>query len=998
MKRIVSLVLVMCMITFSPCVFAEQEAKEEKYCDEAAFLENLGITGKGFANVEAVTRGDFVKIVVNLLYPDMVFESTKAFADVDASHKNSAYISAAKSLGIVKGNSNSSFYPDREITVNEAVAVAVNAVGYTLQAEAYGGYPTGYLMCARLNRLTVGTELSSSADGVFVSKLLYNMLFMCPNDVESIDSDGIRLTESRENLLERVYGIKKYDGILWDNGITSLSGEENSDTERCVINCNGNYIAAFIGKTDIYNHLGNRLNVFIKYNEQSGKSEVVNYSLNRNSDEYIINADRIISINEKGIEYEETRDSEKTNKISFGNEYPVAVLNGVIFGGYTFDKLVPENGFVRVAINSGKASCIEVISFKKEVTDSVTANIITDSFSKEDGYINCRLSPANTLNFETSDTVRFILNDKITDFSEIGKNTVISVARSEKKKNGGYIYFLAASDETVTGVVESASEDDKTLTVNGNIYEVSDNLLSVKKGFIKNMSFENEITFCMDIMGNIAYAPVGAFAAKNYAFLINSKVKSTYESVLLIKLLTKDGEVKTYENASKIQIDGKEYTDMTKAQEKLVERPEGSRNKADSGRAVIVEFDSEGRIRKIDTDTPNLPNTGEINLYSSHSHIRYSNEEVELKEALKAGYRNPRIGYMHLGKNYTVDARFYINSDTVILAVPGIDMYGLDVWPQYASNNASQYKLTPEEKIVKDYELPIEDKYYRLYDLSSFNSLYAYDIQGYDIDPDTGFAGLVVLRGRTDVYWYGKVPYTNNYPMSVFLRKSEYYDSEMDKNVTRIYYTSDGYTESSATIDTDITYSVYKYMIEGSRASENPYGADVPALKCGDIIRVVAKDGKIGHLERVFKIDELNSSVASKGYPLIGYAPYSKSTIYTTIPYDERNGYAQFTGNYIISVGYIRNASSGNINLMAGKSTVADTNPSDPMTYAEHNYNIGGMIPITISINNGETKVRKGDISDIRTVDSVNGDLSEASVVIVKSTAFAPDSVIIVNR
>jgi len=992
MKRIISVFLAVSMVFAVNFVFAQAEDTVSPEARETVFLRNLGILEKGFEESVVFTRGEFTEKLLKLLYPEMTFEnsgSETAFKDVALSHKNAGCIQAAKNLGIIKGDSNGCFNPDGKIKTADAVVIAVNAVGFTLQAEAKGGYPTGYLMCAKTNGLTSGLVIDGEADGRFVAGLLYNILFMCPNDVESIDSDGIKLIQSRDNLLERVYGIKKYDGILWDNGITSLSGEESSDEEICVIQSGESYINAFISESDIYNHLGSRMNVFIRNNEATGRNEIVNYSIHNSSEEYLINADRVLEINASGIRYETERDGADYKTVSFGNEYPVVFVNGLLHQGYSFEKIVPENGIIRIAVNGNKVSCLEIISF--------TNNIIADTFSREDGYINCRLSPANSLKLERNDIVRFILNGEIRDFSEIGKNTVISVARSEKMKNGGYVYLLAASENTVTGAVNSSSEADKTLEINGEIYDVSDNLLSVKKGFIKNINYGKEITFHTDILGKISYASGDAVATKNYAFLINAKVKSSYEKVLLIKLLTKDGEVKTYEAASKIKVDGIEFTDAEKAYEKILERPAGSRNKPSVGRAVIAELNSDGKVKSIDTDTPNLPATGEINLYSSHSHIAYSNEEISTPEALKAGYRNPRIGYVQIEKSHTVDARFFMNSDTVILAVPGIDMYGLDVWPSYASNDSSAYKLTPDEKFVKEYVLSEEDKYYRLYDLSSFNNLYAYDIQGFDIDPETGYAGLVVLRGRTDIYWYGKVPYANNYPVSIFLRKSEYYDSELDKKVTRLYYTSDGFTESSAIIDTDNTYSSYKYMIEGSNAKDNAYGVDVPALRSGDIVRVIAKDGRVEHIERVFKIDEIHNSVSSKGYPLIGYAPYARSTIYTTIPYDERNSYAQFTGNYIITVGYVRSISSGNISILAGRSKISDVEPSNPLSYAEHVYNISGVIPMTLTLNKEENKVVKGDISDIVTIDEAGGDLSKASIVIVKSTRFNPETVIVIN-
>lgn len=85
-----------------------------------------------------------------------------------------------------------------------------------------------------------------------------------------------------------------------------------------------------------------------------------------------------------------------------------------------------------------------------------------------------------------------------------------------------------------------------------------------------------------------------------------------------------------------------------------------------------------------------------------------------------------------------------------------MDVYGFDVWQKYATNKQNaNLNRAPEEAMAKLYEVPLEDENYQY--SNSLSNMMNYDIQGYDIDPETGIAGLVILRGRTDTYYYGKV-------------------------------------------------------------------------------------------------------------------------------------------------------------------------------------------------------------------------------------------------
>ncbi len=1006
MKRLITLVLAIAIVLSLVPVYA-LEAQGES--DETKFLKTIGVLEKSFSENAKITKGEFTKRIVNLIYPDVDFSglaSNGAFYDVSAATPNGSYIKAAKDMGIINGDTANMFHPESMISSVNAVVISCNALGYSIYANEFGGYPSGYMTVAANHDLTKGLSYMDEIDGLYMAKLLYNILFLFPTKIEGISVDGITISENRISVLETVYNIKKYNAVLYDNGITSMDGSSAEDTDRCVFlnSKNDTMISAYIENSDIQEHLGALMDVYIMYDELSGKSKVVNYKLDSDCDEYMLSSDAIIKFDYSGIEYETDKNTGKTNKISFKSGLPAVIYNGILFPGYDINTLVPQDGFVRVVVNNNEVYVIEIISFNiyNNNTSGLQRNIVVDTFSEEDGYINCRLNPVNSLKIEDNDIISFV-NSNVKSFSSLKPGMIISVAQSREKIDGGYVYYLCVSDKEIKGVVSGASQSEGFLTVGSEDFKVSKNLLSAKPNFINNIKYGDESTFYLDVTDKIAYAASDAVKTKNYAYLLAARVVTKGESELVVKILDKDGGIMEYTCSPKVKINSASCTDAEDALKKLTSRPAGSSYTESIKKPIIVTLDNNGYIRAIDTDSPNVAGSTDINIYSTQSHISYTNEEVTDYESLKAGYRNPRVNVVNKGSSYSVDGRFYMNSDTVIFSVPEIDMYGLDAWIDYASNQYAYYKKAPVKEIVKEYEGSIEDKYYRLYDLASLDDRKCYDIQGYDIDPDTGYAGLVILRGRNDVYWYSMVPYSASYPMAVFLKTSEYYDEEFDRMVTKIYYTVDGENESCAIIDTDNTLNIFKYFIKGSKAADNGFKVDIPALKKGDIIRILSQDGRVSHIERVLKSDNLFHAFSSVGYPYIEPTPYNT----TFLPFDERNAYNSISGNYVVGAGYVRSQSSGNIKLMLGKNTVDTVQPSKPLTYTEQVYNTVGIKPIVINVSvaandlnkvNEITKVYQGDFTDIITTEEVGGDISKASLVIVKSTDYNTETVFIINR
>lgn len=188
LKRFLAVVVTIAMLAmFSISAFAAvpSDVKGTEYEAAATRLIALGIlTGYPdgtFGPNDTITRAQFAAVVVRALGLE---DSAKAaagqtkFADVAATYWAAGYINMASSLKIINGYPNGKFGPEDKVTYEQAVAMAMRALGYSPKADTLGGYPSGYLVVANDEDVTKGVNgvAGSPAPRGLVAKLVDNAL------------------------------------------------------------------------------------------------------------------------------------------------------------------------------------------------------------------------------------------------------------------------------------------------------------------------------------------------------------------------------------------------------------------------------------------------------------------------------------------------------------------------------------------------------------------------------------------------------------------------------------------------------------------------------------------------------------------------------------------------------------------------------------------------------------------------------------------------------
>ncbi|MDR0406073.1 MAG: S-layer homology domain-containing protein, partial [Clostridiales bacterium] len=266
-EKTAGLILTALLLLQPAAAFAADTATDAKQTDETAaglitLLSDLDVI-RGLGQIDAdgeVTRGQFVFAVISAVgFTEILPPSGDApFIDVPKTHTAERHITLAANAGLISGDGDGYFYPERTITLAEAVKITVIALGYRVNAEGGGGYPTGYLQTARSLQL-IGAQSASGgmtwADSV---NLLYRFI---STDTQEGVSFGERVkyaASGRGTVLERNRGILCAEGVINAGGGLRLT--DGAEPQEGRVELDG--VLYFAGGTNAEHLVGHRVKAY----------------------------------------------------------------------------------------------------------------------------------------------------------------------------------------------------------------------------------------------------------------------------------------------------------------------------------------------------------------------------------------------------------------------------------------------------------------------------------------------------------------------------------------------------------------------------------------------------------------------------------------------------------------------------------------------------------------------------------------------------------------
>jgi len=602
------------------------DTKYEEAAEVLGVLEVMvGDTEGTFRPNDPIIRAEVAKVGVAISGLSSVAEVTSGstkYPDVPQGYWATGFINVATDQKMVIGDTEGTFRPDAQITYAEAVTILVRALGYEPQAQAKGGYPTGYLVTASdigLTKGVSGTQNKAISRGD-VAQLAFNALTINLMEQTGFGND-INYEVVEKTLLENKLNVTKVTGQVEAVGSASLDNASNLSKNEILIDGE----TYEIGSADVRQVLGFTVDAYINENDElllarpaAGKNDSVTVA-----------ADNIAEItnteDKKELQYwVDMENDKKPTKKAISKDAKI-LYNGK--AGTADDFKMIESGSITLLDTDSNGS--HDVVFVNETVNYVVEEVVVSSNKIVDKY------GQKTLVANPDDENLTFVIVKGTEEMKLADLKEWDVLTTTMSKDGDLVY-VEVCNETVTGKITEKSND--TYFINGKGYKVA-------KNYPNAVNLADEGTFYLDIEGKIAAVDGETVVSSNYAYLMGAGMSSGMDKVLEMKVFTKDGKTVIYESASKIKVNGTSGLTPEQALTAI-------KGDADSVAAQLVTFEtnSNGQVNQINTATASSSiNENKFMMNMKEDNVVYKSASGKL-----------------VGENMSVN----VTEDTVVFDIP----------------------------------------------------------------------------------------------------------------------------------------------------------------------------------------------------------------------------------------------------------------------------------------------------------------------------------------
>lgn len=619
MKRVFLGFLILAMLIAPAQIFA----KDNTLPDDVYVIEYLGIAAGLEDNLsDGISRGEFLSMALKTARIELLGISDEPiFTDVTEGHTYADVISTAYELGIISGHGDGRFCADDYITIDEAVVMLINAMGYRYEATA--GATAVYDRLARL--LGLLDDITYERAEVLTKRNAAIMIYNALNSPEvGFESAGLKVdvTEDR-TFMEKVWDLYSVKGVVDTTGNASAAG-------RAVVSDEA-YIDDVRYNTENFNvnHLlGFAVKAFY-YDIDDEKSFVYVYPTNRN---------KVVTITDEEL------DTFKNNKFTFENnskktEYKINSATSVVWN----NKLLTSSEFDE-KLNSKSAEFTFINNDGDGEYDYV---IVKDAVVYAPNLLDAErlvIGAENMPNIDITEYNSYSISDvdgMAIDFSDIKMSYVVLIYDSGDKNTHLEITVIK---DSASYTIESIAQEENIVTLSdGEEYTVSPN------SAYPITKLELNVTYGLyfDKLGRIVYAKVEKRSGYTPIYLM--RIVWDENEQLIIRALNVDGEITRYDVADNAYFRSSNGA-IEKFSEEEIYAALGGNSDSFVRQLVLVRLNSKNEINAMYTisESENLtffnPHPKNHNAYRWLS-SQYSFENlIQLKSSTKIFFvPNPKI-------------------------------------------------------------------------------------------------------------------------------------------------------------------------------------------------------------------------------------------------------------------------------------------------------------------------------------------------------------------
>ena len=222
MRKVLSFVLVLALVLGSfSFAFGLTDIEDSANKDAIQVSNDLGIiTGYPdgtFQGDKAVNRAEFAAMITRALgVPESALAgyATTSFKDVAGYGWAVPYLAFCESKGIMLGDGMGNAMPGRTISVNEAITMALRAVGYTENsAMLVGTWPSNYVTLGQQQGLYTDLATATTIDRANAAQVIYNAMTI---DLVTVNADGKTevVTGTNKTMMEAYHDVTSAPAII----------------------------------------------------------------------------------------------------------------------------------------------------------------------------------------------------------------------------------------------------------------------------------------------------------------------------------------------------------------------------------------------------------------------------------------------------------------------------------------------------------------------------------------------------------------------------------------------------------------------------------------------------------------------------------------------------------------------------------------------------------------------------------------------------------------
>ena len=527
------------------------------------------------------TREECAQLMVRFMnIPLSGMESNETpFFDVSSSRKGAAAITALYNMGYVSRGEDLKFYPDRNVTANEAITFVIKAMGYGVMAERNGSYPTGYFNAANRYGILNGLSLVGS-ETIRMIDLYYMIDAALDAPAYSYTGTSGNYDEYEFNesytILNDYHKMDKISGIVTANSVTMLKST-NSTLGEAEIKI-GDAVYTYTENADKI--LGKAVVAYVLLNDEETNSVVYLEEDSKKNSTAKLKYDSLVA--------NKTTDTKLAYKDGDKIKYEDLESNCyVIYNGksrtsfYALSNILPAYGHVEVIDNdkNGKADVLKIENYTTMIVSHV------DTFDNVIYDIN---DSTKNINFGDNKVILYVIDGATGEdisAASLERGCVLSVVMSEDKK----LIKCYASFETVSGTISAVSQE------NGK------NVYTIGNAAYKKVPDRNDLDISLGKIGAFGLDYFGAIASYSYdadlqdgfkyGVIVGIEPKVGLDDGYILKVFSENGKFVIYPAKERIKIDGatKKITDI--AVKTLLESQLGNMMRYRVANGEISEFD-----------------------------------------------------------------------------------------------------------------------------------------------------------------------------------------------------------------------------------------------------------------------------------------------------------------------------------------------------------------------------------------------------------------------